>query len=95
VQYSDVEIGGGRISGYETAQSGEDPRQFAMYSTAQYMAPEGHYDTVTAIDDSKWYKQYAQAAVARTPYQAPDGSVKYNEVIVQKMPPMPRRKDRV
>jgi hypothetical protein len=95
IQYSGVEIGGGRISGYETASVDEEPRRFAMYSAEQYMKPESHYTTVTAIDDSKWYKQYAQAAVEKTPYSAPNGGVAYNEKIVQKLPPMPRRKDRV
>jgi hypothetical protein len=95
VKYSEVEIGGGRITGYETPVSGGETRQFAMYSTEQYLKPESKYETVTAIDDSKWYKQYAQAAVEKTPYSAPDGSVKYSEKIVQKIPPMPRRKDRV
>jgi len=92
IQYSDVEIGGGRITGIESSE-GPEPREFAMYSTAQYTQPQGHYDTVTAVDNSKWYRQYAQAAVDRTPYEAPDGGVSYGEQIVQRLPPTPRRKD--
>ena len=30
-----------------------------MYSTEQYMAPTGPYDTVETIDGSSWYRQYA------------------------------------
>jgi len=94
IQYSEVEIGGGRITGYESTE-GCAPREFAMYSTAQYTQPQGHYDTVTAVDNSKWYRQYAQAAVDKTPYRAPDGGVSYNEQIVQRLPPSPRKKDKV
>lgn len=70
--------------------------QFAMYNTDQYMAPEhGSYDVVEAKDGSKWYRQYAQDTVEKTPYRTDEGKIRYNENIVQKMPPMPKRKDRV
>ncbi|MDR0917251.1 MAG: hypothetical protein LBN02_08730 [Oscillospiraceae bacterium] len=95
VQYSEVEIGGGRITGYDSSETGGESRQFAMYSAEQYIKPEGGHDTLTAVDGSKWYRQYARNAVEKTPYKAPDGSVAYNEKIVQKLPAMPRRKDRV
>jgi hypothetical protein len=66
-----------------------------MYNTEQYMTPQGNYETVKASDNSTWYKQYAQDAVEKTPYMAADGSIAYNESIIQKLPDMPRRKDRV
>jgi hypothetical protein len=93
--FSGVEIGGGRITGTETTADNPNGISFGMYHTDQYMAPEGRYDTVDAADGSKWYRQYAQDAVEKTPYMAPDGSIAYNESIVQKLPAMPKRKDRV
>jgi len=93
--FSDVEIGGGRIMGTETSIDNPNGAQFGMYNTDQYMAPEGKFDTVETVDGSKWYKQYAQDAVEKTPYMAPDGSIAYNESLIQKLPDMPRRKDRV
>ena len=93
--FSNVEIGGGRIMGTET--SGENPTgiEFGMYNTQQYIAPEGQYSTVETADGSKWYKQYAQDTVDKTPYMAPDGSIAYNEAIIKRLPDIPRRKDRV
>ncbi|MCM1214923.1 MAG: hypothetical protein NC331_06390 [Lachnospiraceae bacterium] len=93
--FSNVEIGGGRITGTEV--SGEHPEgiSFGMYHAAQYAAPEGSYTTVQAADGSSWYKQYAQDAVDKTPYMAADGSIAYKESIVKKMPPAPKRKDRM
>ena len=41
--YSDVEIGGGRITGTETSVDYPNGTAFGMYNTEQYMAPEGHY----------------------------------------------------
>ena len=93
--FSNVEIGGGRIMGTETSLENPDGIQFGMYNTAQYMAPEGKYETVTAADDSTWYKQYAQDAVEKTPYMAADGTIAYNESIIRKLPDIPRRKERV
>lgn len=93
--FSNVEIGGGRIMGMETSVDNPNGIQFGMYNTDQYMAPEGRHETVKAADGSNWYKQYAQDKVEKTPYMAPDGSIAYNESIIQKLPDMPRRKDRV
>ncbi len=92
--FRDVEIGGGRITGYETPASGSDERQFAMYNASQYMSPQGDYETVETADGETWYKQYAKPAVEREPYQE-GGQIKYNERIVNQMPQVPRRKDRI
>ncbi len=93
--FSNVEIGGGRIMATETSAEHPDGIAIGMYSADQYMAPEGNYTTVTAADGSSWYKQYATDTVERTPYKAEDGSVEYNESIVQRLPKIPPRKDRV
>lgn len=93
--FRDVEIGGGRITGYETfADSGEE-RQFAMYNANQYMAPSGEYETVQTADGESWYKQYAQPVVEKTPYKESSGKIKYHEQIVDQMPQVPKRKDRI
>lgn len=93
--FSNVEIGGGRISGVET--SGEYPAgsAFAMYHAEQFAEPSREYTTVTAADGTKWYKQYTQATVEKIPYMAPDGSIAYHEKIVKKLPDPPHRKDRI
>ena len=93
-KFTDVEIGGGRITGIETAPGGGQSIQFAMYHTNQYDAPRGDFTKVVSADGETWYKQYAQDTVERTPYKAPDNTVAYNETIVQRMPEPPRRKDR-
>lgn len=93
--YSDVEIGGGRIMGTETSVSYPNGTSFGMYNADQYMAPEGNYETVTASDNTTWYKQYAADTVDRTPYMTSEGKIAYHENIVQKLPAMPKRKDRV
>ena len=93
--YTDVEIGGGRITGIETAPGGGQSIQFAMYHTDQYTAPQGDYAKVVSADGATWYKQYAQDTVDRKPYQAPDNTVAYKETIVQRMPNPPRRKDKI
>ena len=93
--FSNVEIGGGRIMGTETSIANPSGIQFGMYNMEQYIAPEGRFETVETVDGSKWYKQYARDAVEKTPYMAPDGSIAYNESLIQKLPDMPRRKDRV
>lgn len=93
--FSDVEIGGGRIMGTETTAEHPNGISFGMYHTDQYTAPDGDYSTVTAVDGSKWYKQYAADAVEKSPYMAPDGSIAYNESIVKKLPQAPRRKDKI
>lgn len=93
--FSDVEIGGGRISGTEINTENPNGISFGMYHTDQYVAPSGSYSTVEATDGSKWYKQYAGDHVDRSPFMAPDGSIGYKESIVQKLPDPPRRKDRL
>ncbi len=93
--FSDVEIGGGRIMGTETTAENPNGIAFGMYHADQYTAPEGDFSTVTAVDGSKWYKQYATDAVEKSPYMAPDGSIAYNESIIKKLPQTPRRKDKI
>lgn len=93
--FSDVEIGGGRITGIETAAGSSEGLAFGMYHADQYAAPQGDYTTVHSADGTRWYKQYAQDAVERKPYKAPDGTVAYQESIVKKLPDPPRRKDRM
>ena len=94
-RYSNVEIGGGRITGTETLAGSKEGQAFGMYHAAQYAAPEGPYEKVHSADGALWYKQYAQDAVERKPYKAPDGTVAYEERIVKKLPTPPRRKDRI
>ena len=93
--YSDVEIGRGRITGVETAAGSSEGRAFAMYHAGQYIAPSGEYSKVFSADGTQWYKQYAQDAVERKPYMAPDDTVAYHEKIVKKLPDPPKRKDRI
>lgn len=93
--FSNVEIGGGRIMGTETTAENPNGISFGMYDADQYTAPEGSFSTVTAVDGSKWYKQYAGDVVEKSPYMAPDGAIAYNESIVKKLPASPRRKDRI
>lgn len=93
--YSDVEIGRGRITGVETAAGKSEGQPFAMYHTEQYTAPSGEYTKVVSADGTQWYKQYAQDAVERKPYMAPDDTVAYHERIVKKLPDPPKRKDRI
>lgn len=93
--FTGLEIGGGRITGTEISEEHPEGISFGMYHADQYAAPEGAYATVQAVDGTSWYKQYAQDAVEKSPYMAADGSIAYKESIVKKMPPAPRRKDRL
>jgi len=93
--FSDVEIGGGRITGYESPAEGGEARQFAMYHAGQYMEPAEPYEKVQSVDGESWYKQYAQPTVQKTPYQDGTGKIQYHEEIVPKMPQIPKRKDKV
>ena len=93
--FSNVEIGGGHITGVETSETHPEGIAFGMYHTGQYTAPQGAYETVQTVDGNSWYKQYAADTVEKSPYKAPDGSVAYNESIVKKLPPAPTRKDRI
>lgn len=92
--YSNMEIGGGRITGTEQNETGT--QDFAMYHADQYAAPShGSYETVQSADGATWYKQYAQNTVERSPYTDGNGKTAYNESIVQKLPPAPPRKERL
>ena len=93
--FSNVEIGGGRIMATETSAEHPEGIAIRMYHADQYMAPSGEYSTVTAADGTTWYKQYAADTVERKPYKAPDGNIAYNESIVKKLPDPPKRKDRI
>lgn len=93
--FSNVEIGGGHITGVETSEAHPEGIAFGMYHAGQYAAPQGAFETVQTADGSSWYKQYAADAVEKSPYKAPDGSVAYNESIVKKLPPAPTRKDKI
>ena len=93
--FQNVEIGGGRITGTEVTAEHPEGISFGMYHADQYVAPEGQYSTVHAVDGTAWYKQYATDAVEKSPYMAPDGSIAYNESIVKKLPPTPKRKDKI
>ena len=93
--YSDVEIGRGRITGVETKAGTSEGLSFAMYHVEQYTAPAGEYTRVVTADGTQWYKQYAQEAVERKPYMAPDDTVAYHERIIKKLPDPPKRKDRI
>lgn len=92
-KFSEVEIGGGRITGTETSAENPNGLQFAMYNAEQYTKPSGDYDTVKAVDGSQWYMQYASDAVKKEPYMTETGEVAYNESIIKKMPEIPKRKD--
>lgn len=92
--YSDVEIGGGRVTGRETSVSEPEGIDFAMYSMDQYSKPQGDYSVVQAADGSKWYKQYAKDTVDRTPYMDEEGEIKFTEKIIKAVPRPPMRKDR-
>ena len=92
--FSNVEIGGGHITGTETSEDEPDGRAFAMYSTEQYMEPKREYTTVTTVDGTKWYRQYAQDVVEKKPYQNPDGGISYRESLIRRLPDPPRRKDK-
>ena len=93
--FQNVEIGGGRITGLEVSPDRQSDREFAMYSTEQYMAPTGPYDTVQTVDGASWYRQYAQPKVEKTPYTDEGDKIRYEERIVPQMPPVPKRKDKV
>lgn len=93
--FSNVEMGGGRITGTEVSEEHPNGTAFGMYHTAQYTAPSGNYTTVQTADGASWYKQNAAEVVDKSPYMAPDGSIAYKESIVKKLPPPPQRKDRI
>ena len=90
-----VVIGGCGLSGRELTAVHPDGFWFCMYDAEHYVAPEGQYTTIHAVDGTAWYKQYAVDAVDKSPYMAPDGSIAFNESIVKKLPPSPKRKDKI
>jgi hypothetical protein len=75
ISYSDVEIGGGKITGTEVTEEHPQGIAFGMYHVDQYTAPEGEYSKVYSADGTQWYKQYAVDTVTKTPFQAPDGEI--------------------
>ena len=83
------------------AKEADSSVAFAMYSTDKYMPPkympptQGGYKTVTAVDGSKWYHQYAQPTVVKEPFMKENGEIQYKEHIEDKLPDAPKRKDRI
>lgn len=95
ISYSDIEIGGGRITGTEYSPEHPEGISFGMYHTGQYAAPDGEHQKVFSADGVQWYKQYAVDTVIKKPFTAPDGEIDYHKEIVKKMPDPPKRKDRM
>lgn len=95
VSYSQVEIGGGRITGREVTPEHPQGIEFAMYHVGQYARPEGSYQKVFSADGEAWYKQQAVDTVVKTPFKAPDGEIDYQKEIVKRLPTPPKRKDRM
>lgn len=93
--YSQVEIGGGRITGREVTPEHPEGIEFAMYHVDQYARPEGDYKKVFSADGAAWYKQHAVDTVVKTPFKAPDGEIDYQKEIVKRLPTPPKRKDRM
>lgn len=90
--YSDIEIGGGRITGYEDMGSGS--KEFVMYSSEKYLKPEGEYQAIASNDGATWYKQYAEPTIKKIPTAEENGRVKYTEKIEHKLPRTPGIIDR-
>lgn len=95
ISYSNIEIGGGRITGTEYSSEHPEGISFGMYHTGQYAAPDGEHQKVFSADGAQWYKQYAVDTVIKKPFTAPDGEIDYHKEIVKKMPDPPKRKDRI
>lgn len=95
VTYSNVEIGGGRITGTEHSAEHPEGISFTYYHTSQYAAPEGDYKKIFTADGAEWYKQYAVDTVSKHPFKAPDGEIDYQKEIVKRLPDPPKRKDRM
>ncbi len=90
--YSDIEIGGGRITGYEDL--GDGSKEFVMYSAEKYLKPEGEYESMTSNDGAVWYKQYAEPTIKKIPLAEENGRVSYTETIEHKLPKKPGIIDR-
>ena len=89
---TDVEIGGGKITGREIIP-GRGQIQFAMYNAKQFERPTGHYTVQTSRDGEQWYKVYATSAVERTPTTKDDsGRFHYEESKVAVLPKAPARR---
>lgn len=93
--FSNVEIGGGRITGMVSRPVMAVPIAFSMYHADQYAEPKGDFSKIRTVDGALWYTQLAQDAVERKPYKAPDDTVAYQESIVKRLPDPPKRKDRM
>lgn len=93
--FSNVEIGGGRITGMVSRPDMAEPIAFSMYHADQYTEPKGDFSKIRTADGALWYTQLAQDAVERKPYKAPDDTVAYQESIVKRLPDPPKRKDRI
>jgi len=90
--YSDIEIGGGRITGYENL--GDGSKEFVMYSSEKYLKPEGDFESVVSNDGTTWYKQYSEPTIKRVPTSEQNGKVNYTETIEHKLPKKPEIIDR-
>lgn len=66
-QYSDVQIGGGRITGTEFSPGSSVGTAFAMYHAGQFEAPQGPHEQIRTADGALWYKQTAQGAAEPAP----------------------------
>ena len=95
ITFTNVEIGGGRITGMVSRPDMSDPIAFGMYHADQYAEPKGDFSKIRTVDGTLWYTQLAQDAVERKPYKAPDNTVAYQESIVKRLPDPPKRKDRM
>ena len=94
--YTNIEIGGGRITGVETSETYPQGIEFRMCNAEQYVPPEhGNFTTVQSVDGAKWYRQYASPTVEKTPFMDSEGKIQYHEAIVNKLPPMPHRKEKI
>ena len=89
---TDVEIGGGKITGREIIP-GRGQIQFAMYNAKQFERPSSHYTVQTSRDGEQWYKVYATSAVERTPTTKDErGHYQYEERKVAVLPKAPARR---
>ena len=66
----------------------------AFRQTGKEIFNKREYTTVTTVDGTKWYRQYAQDVVEKKPYQNPDGGISYRESLIRRLPDPPRRKDK-
>jgi len=95
ISHTNIEIGGGKVTGTEINPDNPTGVDFAMYNAEQFTKPSDDFNVVEAIDGSKWYKQYAVDSVKKTPYEKEDDSIAYKEEIVKKLPQPPKRKDKI